>query len=87
MTVIGVIGPQTAKTATEFGLRVDVTSPKASVTALVDALAEFGAAQRCPPPERAPPRCPPPAALDKLDSRLVCANRKVGWFAPTGGTS
>ena len=46
MTVIGVIGPQTAKTATEFGLRVDVTSPKASVTALVDALAEFGAAQR-----------------------------------------
>ena len=46
VTVIGVIGPQTAKTATEFGLRVDVTSPKASVTALVDALAEFGAAQR-----------------------------------------
>ncbi|HWG03218.1 MAG TPA: uroporphyrinogen-III synthase [Trebonia sp.] len=46
VTVIGVIGPQTAKTATEFGLRVDVTAPKPSVTALVDALAEFGAAQR-----------------------------------------
>ncbi len=46
VTVIGVIGPQTAKTASEFGLRVDLTSPKASVTALVDALAEFGAAQR-----------------------------------------
>ena len=46
VTVIGVIGPQTAKTATEFGLRVDVTSPKPSITALVDALAEFGAAQR-----------------------------------------
>src|SRR5215813_12893798 len=46
VTVIGVIGPQTAKTATEFGLRVDVSAPKPSVTALVDALAEFGAAQR-----------------------------------------
>ena len=46
VTVIGVIGPQTAKTAAEFGLRVDVTAPKPSVTALVDALAEFGAAQR-----------------------------------------
>jgi uroporphyrinogen III methyltransferase/synthase len=46
VTVIGVIGPQTAKTATEFGLRVDVVSPKPSVSALVDALAEFGAAQR-----------------------------------------
>jgi uroporphyrinogen III methyltransferase / synthase len=46
VTVIGVIGPQTAKTAAEFGLRVDVTAPKPSVIALVDALAEFGAAQR-----------------------------------------
>jgi uroporphyrinogen III methyltransferase/synthase len=46
VTVIGVIGPQTAKTATEFGLRVDITSSKPSVAALVDALAEFGAAQR-----------------------------------------
>jgi uroporphyrinogen III methyltransferase/synthase len=46
VTVIGVIGPQTAKTAMEFGLRVDVESPKPSVLALVDALAEFGAKQR-----------------------------------------
>ncbi len=46
VTVIGVIGPQTAKTAAEFGLRVDVVAPKPSVAALVDALAEFGAAQR-----------------------------------------
>jgi uroporphyrinogen III methyltransferase / synthase len=46
VTVIGVIGPQTAKTASEFGLRVDVQSPKPSVLELVDALAEFGAAQR-----------------------------------------
>jgi uroporphyrinogen III methyltransferase / synthase len=46
VTVIGVIGPQTASTATEFGLRVDVTAARPSVTALVDALAAFGAAQR-----------------------------------------
>jgi uroporphyrinogen III methyltransferase/synthase len=46
VTVIGVIGPQTAKTAVEFGLRVDVQSPSPSVLALVDALADFGAAQR-----------------------------------------
>jgi uroporphyrinogen III methyltransferase / synthase len=46
VTVIAVIGPQTAKTAAEFGLRVDVTAPKPSVTALVDALAEYGAGLR-----------------------------------------
>jgi len=46
VTVIGVIGPQTARTAAEFGLRVDVTAPKPSMAALVDALAEHGAALR-----------------------------------------
>ena len=46
VTVIAVIGPQTAKTAAEFGLRVDVTAPTPSVTALVDALAEYGAGLR-----------------------------------------
>jgi len=46
VTVIGVIGPQTAKTAAEFGLRVDVTAPKPSMAALVDALAEYGAGLR-----------------------------------------
>jgi uroporphyrinogen III methyltransferase/synthase len=46
VTVIGVIGPQTAKTAAEFGLRVDVAAPKPSMAALVDALAEHGAALR-----------------------------------------
>ena len=34
---------QTARTAAEFGLRVDVTAAKPSATALVDALAEYGA--------------------------------------------
>jgi uroporphyrinogen III methyltransferase/synthase len=46
VTVIAVIGPQTAKTAAEFGLRVDVIAPQPSVAALVDALAEHGAGLR-----------------------------------------
>ncbi|MDT0328208.1 bifunctional uroporphyrinogen-III C-methyltransferase/uroporphyrinogen-III synthase [Nocardiopsis lambiniae] len=45
-TVIAVIGPETEKTAIEFGLRVDVVAPKASVSALVGALSEYGAAKR-----------------------------------------
>nr|WP_242677368.1 uroporphyrinogen-III synthase [Streptomonospora litoralis] len=45
-TVIAVIGPETAKTAQEFGLRVDVVAPKTSVSALAEALAEYGATQR-----------------------------------------
>jgi uroporphyrinogen III methyltransferase / synthase len=46
VTAIAVIGPETAKTAAEFGLRVDVKAPRPSVTALVDALAEYGAGLR-----------------------------------------
>ena len=46
VTVIAVIGPQTAKTAEEYGLRVDVMSEKPSVTALAEALAEYGAERR-----------------------------------------
>jgi uroporphyrinogen III methyltransferase / synthase len=46
VTAIAVIGPETAKTAAEFGLRVDVTAPRPSVTALVDALADYGAGLR-----------------------------------------
>jgi uroporphyrinogen III methyltransferase/synthase len=45
-TIIAVIGPATAKTAEEHGLRVDVLAPKPDVDALVDALADFGAARR-----------------------------------------
>ncbi len=46
ITAIAVIGPQTAKTATEYGLRVDVEAPKPSATDLVDALAAHGARLR-----------------------------------------
>jgi uroporphyrinogen III methyltransferase/synthase len=45
-TVIAVIGPATAKTAEEHGLRVDVMAPSPSVEELADALADFGAARR-----------------------------------------
>ncbi|MEU6787934.1 bifunctional uroporphyrinogen-III C-methyltransferase/uroporphyrinogen-III synthase [Nonomuraea angiospora] len=46
VTVIAVIGPQTAKTAEEFGLRVDVMADKPSASALAAAVAEYGAKQR-----------------------------------------
>jgi uroporphyrinogen III methyltransferase/synthase len=45
-TVIACIGPQTAKTAEEHGLRVDVLSPQPSVADLAAALAEYGSAAR-----------------------------------------
>ncbi|HEV3067241.1 MAG TPA: uroporphyrinogen-III synthase [Streptosporangiaceae bacterium] len=46
VTAVAVIGPQTSQTAAEYGLRVDVTAPRPSATALVDALAEHGARLR-----------------------------------------
>ncbi|CUR54484.1 Uroporphyrinogen-III C-methyltransferase; uroporphyrinogen-III synthase [metagenome] len=45
-TVIAVIGPATAKTAEEHGLRVDVMAPSPSVEVLAEALADFGASRR-----------------------------------------
>ena len=40
-TVVAVIGPKTAETATEFGLRVDVQPAHAAVPDLVEALASY----------------------------------------------
>src|SRR5680860_1634522 len=45
-TIIACIGPATAKTAQEHGLRVDVMAERPSVEVLADALADFGAARR-----------------------------------------
>lgn len=45
-TVIACIGPATAQTAEEHGLRVDVIAEKPSVEVLADALAEFGQQRR-----------------------------------------
>ncbi|MFH8717139.1 bifunctional uroporphyrinogen-III C-methyltransferase/uroporphyrinogen-III synthase [Streptomyces zaomyceticus] len=46
VTVIACIGPATAKTAEEHGLRVDVLSPEPSVHKLAEALADFGLRRR-----------------------------------------
>src|SRR5690348_4860601 len=46
VTVIACIGPATAKTAEEHGLRVDVMAPEPSVQALAEALADFGLRRR-----------------------------------------
>ena len=40
-TVVAVIGPHTAETAAEFGLRVDVQAETSTVSSLVQALADF----------------------------------------------
>nr|WP_284291365.1 uroporphyrinogen-III synthase [Angustibacter aerolatus] len=45
-TVVACIGPQTAKTAEEHGLRVDVLAAEAGSDALVEALADYGAGLR-----------------------------------------
>jgi uroporphyrinogen III methyltransferase/synthase len=45
-SIIAVIGPATAKTAEELGLRVDVLAAEPSVAALAEGLAEFGRARR-----------------------------------------
>ncbi len=45
-TVVACIGPQTAKTAEEHGLRVDVLAETPSVDTLARALADFGSARR-----------------------------------------
>jgi uroporphyrinogen III methyltransferase/synthase len=46
VTIIACIGPATAKTAEEHGLRVDVMSPEPSVHKLAEALADFGEQRR-----------------------------------------
>ncbi len=55
-TIVACIGPQTAETAREFGLRVDVQPEHARVPALVDALAAHAAKLRAegslPPPRK-----------------------------------
>jgi uroporphyrinogen III methyltransferase/synthase len=45
-TIIAAIGPATAKTCEEHGLRVDVVAAKPSVVDLADALASFAAGRR-----------------------------------------
>ncbi|MDR2280877.1 MAG: uroporphyrinogen-III synthase, partial [Gordonia sp. (in: high G+C Gram-positive bacteria)] len=55
-TIVACIGPKTAETAVEFGLRVDVQPESASIPDLVDALAAHAAQLRAegalPPPRK-----------------------------------
>ncbi len=57
-TVVACIGPQTAATAREFGLRVDVQPETATVPALVDALAELASARAAAEREKAAAKKP-----------------------------
>ena len=74
-TVIACIGPATAKTAEEHGLRVDVLAPEASADSLVDALADYGRSlalrrrggRRAPRCARA--RSGPPPVVARSDRR------------------
>ena len=72
-TVIAVIGPATAKTAEEHGLRVDVMAANPSVEALAEALADFGAARRASLVESGQPVTKPserrPATRRKASSK------------------
>jgi uroporphyrinogen III methyltransferase / synthase len=52
-TVVACIGPQTAATAREFGLRVDVEPESATIPCLVDTLAEYAAARAVEEREKA----------------------------------
>jgi uroporphyrinogen III methyltransferase/synthase len=69
-TIIAVIGPATAKTAEEHGLRVDVLASTPSVEVLVDALADFGAARRAAMIEAGTP-------VTKPSERRPSARRKA----------
>jgi len=69
-TIIAVIGPATAKTAEEHGLRVDVMASTPSVEELVDALADFGASRRAALVEAGQP-------VTKPSDRKPSARRKA----------
>jgi len=55
-TIVACIGPKTAETALEFGLRVDVQPETADVASLVESLAEHASRLRAegalPPPRK-----------------------------------
>jgi uroporphyrinogen III methyltransferase / synthase len=69
-TVIAAIGPATAKTCEEHGLRVDVLAPKPSVEELADALGDFGATRRLELTEAGEP-------VTKPSSRRTASRRKA----------
>ena len=89
-TIIAVIGPATARTCEEHGLRVDVVASKPSVVELADALASFAADRRdgfiggrrartpsLPEETDQPPPCLMPAALSLSRARTALSSVDV----------
>jgi uroporphyrinogen III methyltransferase / synthase len=68
-TVIACIGPATAKTAEEHGLRVDVLAPEPSAEVLAEALADFGATRRLSMIEAGEPVTKPSQRRRRASSR------------------
>src|ERR1700743_2472015 len=68
-TIIACIGPQTAATAREFGLRVDVQPETSTVPALIDALAEFAVARAAEEREKAVAPAKKPARPSRARAR------------------
>ena len=68
-TIIACIGPQTAQTAKDLGLRVDVQPAEATVPALAAALAEFAVARRATQTLAADAQPAVPAAKRKSTKR------------------
>ncbi|HSY15818.1 MAG TPA: uroporphyrinogen-III synthase, partial [Jatrophihabitantaceae bacterium] len=68
-TIVAVIGPQTAATAREFGLRVDVQPEVSNVSALVDALAEAAAVRAVEEREKAATAAKKPARPSRRAAR------------------
>ncbi|MEJ5867693.1 uroporphyrinogen-III synthase [Pseudokineococcus sp. 5B2Z-1] len=69
-TVVACIGPATAQTAVEHGLRVDVLAPEPSAASLVAALADHGAALAAAAAEAGEP-------LQRPSERRVPARRRA----------
>ncbi len=75
-TVIAAIGPQTAATCRELGLRVDVEASESSVAGLAAALAGFAIAQReQPAPPPAPKRKPAKSTAKAASAKSVRAKK------------
>ena len=91
-TVVACIGPATAKTAQEHGLRVDVLAPEASAVSLVDALAGHGvgrwrvaAAEAGQPVRRPSEKRPTPAPPRPLTRTVADGDRASPPPAPDAG--
>src|SRR5690606_3040402 len=87
--VVAVIGPKTAETAAEFGLRVDVQPGHASIPDLVEALAEYAIELReklaaMPAKQRRGSKVQGPTALRFRSGSPAGGQRPGRWHLSTG---